>query len=63
MSPVLMDFGSTTPALVTISNMKEAQYLQDTAAERSSMCYRPPELFQVSSSCSLDERTDIWLHS
>jgi len=60
MTPVLMDFGSTTPAKVTISNLKEAQYLQDTAAERSSMCYRPPELFQVSSSCTLDERTDIW---
>ena len=60
MTPVLMDFGSSTPAQVTISNLKEAQYMQDTAAERSSMCYRPPELFQVSSSCSLDERTDIW---
>eukprot|EP00092_Neocalanus_flemingeri_P015180 GFUD01016397.1.p1 GENE.GFUD01016397.1~~GFUD01016397.1.p1 ORF type:complete len:325 (-),score=133.48 GFUD01016397.1:44-1018(-) len=60
LSPVLMDFGSTTSARVTISNMKEAQYLQDTAAERSSMCYRPPELFQVNSSCDLDERTDIW---
>jgi len=60
LSPVLMDFGSTTSARVTISNMKEAQYLQDTAAERCSMCYRPPELFQVSSTCELDERTDIW---
>lgn len=60
MTPVLMDFGSTTPANVTISSLKEAQYLQDTAAERSSMCYRPPELFQVSSNCTLDERTDIW---
>merc|ERR1711892_211008 len=60
MSPVLMDFGSTTTAQVTIATMKEAQYLQDTAAERSSMCYRPPELFQVNSSCTLDERTDIW---
>jgi len=60
LTPVLMDFGSTTPARVTITNIKEAQYLQDTAAERSSMCYRPPELFQVNSNCSLDERTDIW---
>jgi len=60
LSPVLMDFGSTTSARVTISNMKEAQYLQDTAAERCSMCYRPPELFQVNSTCELDERTDIW---
>jgi len=60
LSPVLMDFGSATSARVTISNMKEAQFLQDTAAERCSICYRPPELFQVSSSCDLDERTDIW---
>ena len=60
MTPVLMDFGSCTPARVSVSNMREAQYLQDTAAERSSMCYRPPELFQVSSNCDIDERTDIW---
>jgi len=60
LSPVLMDFGSTTSAMVSISNMKEAQYLQDTAAERCSICYRPPELFQVNSNCDLDERTDIW---
>ena len=60
MTPVLMDFGSCTPARVSVRNMREAQYLQDTAAERSSMCYRPPELFQVSSSCDIDERTDIW---
>jgi len=60
MTPVLMDFGSCSPARVSVRNMREAQYLQDTAAERSSMCYRPPELFQVSSSCDIDERTDIW---
>ena len=58
MSPVLMDFGYAISAWVTISNMKEVQFLQDTAAERCSICYRPPELFQVSSSCDLDERTD-----
>jgi len=58
LSPVLMDFGSAAPARVTINNLREAQYLQDTAAERCSMCYRPPELFQVSSNCTLDARTD-----
>ena len=58
--PVLMDFGSCAPARVSVTNLREAQYLQDTAAERCSMCYRPPELFQVSSSCQIDERTDIW---
>jgi len=60
LSPVLMDFGSCCPARVSVRNMREAQYLQDTAAERSSMCYRPPELFQVNSHCDVDERTDIW---
>ena len=60
LKPVLMDFGSCAPARVSISSLREAQYLQDTAAERTSMCYRPPELFQVSSSCQIDERTDIW---
>jgi len=58
--PVLMDFGSCAPARVSVRNMREAQYLQDTAAERCSMCYRPPELFQVDSNCDIDERTDIW---
>jgi len=60
MTPVLMDLGSACPARVTITSMKEAQYLQDTASERCSMPYRPPELFSVSSKCEIDERTDIW---
>lgn len=60
LTPVLMDLGSAAPARMSVSNMKEAQYLQDTAAERCSMPYRPPELFSVSSKCDIDERTDIW---
>ena len=60
LKPVLMDFGSCAPARVSVTSLREAQYLQDTAAERCSMCYRPPELFQVSSSCQIDEKTDIW---
>ena len=35
--------------------------LQDVAAERCSMPYRPPELFQVNSKCEIDERTDVWV--
>lgn len=58
--PVLMDLGSASQARLTIGSMKEAQYLQDTASERCSMTYRPPELFQVSSNCQIDERTDVW---
>lgn len=59
-SPVLMDFGSAALARVTPANLKEAAYLQDTAAERCSMTYRPPELYHVATGSLVDERTDIW---
>ena len=62
-TPVLMDLGSVESARVKISTHSEAQYLQDLAAERCSMPYRPPELFQVDSKCHIDERTDIWVSS
>lgn len=60
LTPILMDFGSTAPARVTVASLKEAAFLQDTAAERCSMTYRPPELFHVAKGVPLDERTDIW---
>lgn len=59
-TPVIMDLGSMTLARVKINSHSEAQYLQDLAAERCSMPYRPPELFQVNSKCDIDERTDVW---
>lgn len=40
-----------------------ARTLQDIAAERCSMPYRAPELFNVESYCMVDERTDIWVSS
>ena len=58
---VLMDLGSVEPARLTISTHSQAQYLQDLAAERCSMPYRPPELFQVDSKFTIDERTDLWV--
>eukprot|EP01135_Chromosphaera_perkinsii_P009735 Nk52_evm1s1868 gene=Nk52_evmTU1s1868 len=58
--PVLMDFGSVARAVVHIRNRQEALTLQDIAAERSSMPYRAPELFDVPSRCVIDERVDIW---
>ena len=48
-------------ARLKISTHSEAQHLQDVAAERCSMPYRPPELFQVNSKCEIDERTDVWV--
>lgn len=61
LSPVLMDLGSAAPAKVQVCGAQDAQKLQDTAAERSSMPYKAPELFNVESYCVIDERTDIWV--
>lgn len=59
-TPVIMDLGSVAPARVKVCGSKDAQNLQDLAAERCSMPYRAPELFNVESYCMVDERTDIW---
>lgn len=53
--------GSATQARVQISNTSNAQSLQDLAAERCSMPYKAPELFNVEPHCIIDERTDIWV--
>lgn len=60
MEPVLVDLGSATEARVQICGQQDAQKLQDLAAERCSIVYRAPELFNVQSYCMIDERTDIW---
>ncbi|XP_015598408.1 serine/threonine-protein kinase 16 [Cephus cinctus] len=60
MTPVIMDLGSVTQARVKVCGAQAAQTLQDIAAERCSMPYRAPELFNVESYCMVDERTDIW---
>ncbi|EIM23923.1 kinase-like protein [Wallemia mellicola CBS 633.66] len=58
--PVLMDFGSCIKARVRVNNRSEALIQQDMAAEHSSMPYRAPELFDVKSDTTLDEKVDIW---
>ncbi|XP_066943249.1 serine/threonine-protein kinase 16 [Macrobrachium rosenbergii] len=60
LTPLLMDLGSVAKARVEVNGSSEARKLQDEAAERSSMPYRPPELFNVESFCHIDERTDVW---
>ncbi|XP_039307068.1 serine/threonine-protein kinase 16 isoform X2 [Solenopsis invicta] len=59
-TPIIMDLGSVTTARVQICGTQAARTLQDLAAERCSMPYRAPELFNVESYCMIDERTDIW---
>lgn len=59
----LTSIGSVAPARVKICGSQAAQTLQDLAAERCSMPYKAPELFNVESYCMVDERTDIWVRS
>lgn len=59
-TPILMDFGSTIKARVHIKTRKDAVAHQDMAAERSSMPYRAPELFDVPTDTTLTEAVDIW---
>ncbi|KAG0254407.1 hypothetical protein BG011_005785 [Mortierella polycephala] len=59
-TPILMDFGSMARARVKIQTRQQALYEQDLAAEKSSMPYRAPELFDVKTGSTLDEKVDIW---
>lgn len=58
--PILMDFGSMGPARQEVKGMSDALRVQDFAAEKCSMPFRAPELFQVESYCIIDEKVDIW---
>ena len=58
--PILMDFGSTMKARVKIENRSQALLQQDIAAEQSTMAYRAPELFDVKTGVTIDEKVDIW---
>ncbi|KAH9930023.1 Pkinase-domain-containing protein [Fomitopsis serialis] len=59
-SPVLMDFGSAMKARIKIENRSQALLQQDLAAEQCTMAYRAPELFDVKTGITLDEKVDIW---
>lgn len=43
------------------SNSIRKSTSQDIAAERSTMPYRAPELFDVKTGTTLDEKVDIWV--
>ena len=59
--PILMDFGSCMKARVKVENRNQALLQQDIAAEQSTMAYRAPELFDVKTGITLDEKVDIWV--
>lgn len=59
-SGVLMDFGSTMRARIKITSRRAAIAQQDLASVHTSMPYRAPELFDVKTDTTLDEKVDIW---
>lgn len=59
-APILMDFGSTIKARIAVETRQQALLEQDIASEQSSMPYRAPELFDVKTGQTLDEKVDIW---
>lgn len=59
-TPILMDFGSCMNARIPIESRSQALLQQDIAAEHSTMAYRAPELFDVKTGITLDEKVDIW---
>ncbi|ORX39901.1 putative serine/threonine-protein kinase [Kockovaella imperatae] len=59
-SAILMDFGSTVKARIPIETRQQALLQQDLAGEQSTMPYRAPELFDVRTGTTLDEKVDIW---
>ena len=48
-------------ARVAVETSAQARQLQDLCAERCSMPYRAPELFNIQAGDRLDERTDVWV--
>jgi serine/threonine kinase 16 len=60
-TPILMDLGSCVRARIPIETRSQALLQQDIAAEHSTMAYRAPELFDVKTGTTLDEKVDIWV--
>lgn len=57
---VVCDLGSSIKGEITVQNKREAQTIQDQAAEKSTLPYRAPELFQVETNDTINSKTDIW---
>ncbi|CAH8548323.1 unnamed protein product [Heterobilharzia americana] len=58
--PVLMDFGSVTPATLRIENTKDVEKWKEFAEENCSLTYRAPEFFNPTIQQNITEKADIW---
>merc|ERR1712212_276687 len=57
---VVCDLGSCVQGTVEIKSKRQAQTVQDLAAEKSTLPYRAPELFQMEVGDVISTKTDIW---
>ena len=58
---ILMDFGSTAPARVKTDSYSDCVKLQEQAEATCSLLYRAPELHEVITHSTIDERSDVWV--
>ncbi|XP_018652062.1 serine/threonine kinase [Schistosoma mansoni] len=58
MRPVLMDFGSVTPSILPIENIRDAEKWKEFAEENCSLTYRAPELFNPITHENITEKAD-----
>jgi serine/threonine kinase 16 len=57
---VITDFGSVSPAPITVHNRIEALEVQEKAAMFTTASYRAPELFNTPSECVVGFESDVW---
>jgi len=57
---VICDLGSSVKGAISVKSKRQAQSIQDEAAEKSTLPYRAPELFQVEIDDVINTKTDIW---
>lgn len=57
---VLMDFGSCQLGSIKISSRLQAMAVQEEAERLCTAAYRAPELFDVPSDCTVDDKVDVW---
>ena len=56
-----MTTSTNARARIEVQTRQQALLEQDIASEHSTMPYRAPELFDVKTGKTLDEKVDIWV--
>jgi serine/threonine kinase 16 len=60
MNATVIDFGSASALSTEITSRSQALSMQDHAADNTTASFRPPELFDTPSHCTIDGKVDVW---